>query len=75
MSEALGIALFTFLAPAVLGTVLIGPWSRALHAARENAGRPLSREKVRRRLLLVLWVSCALAGLWAYWLISSGLIE
>lgn len=75
MTEALGIALFTFLAPAVLGTALIGPWSRALHSARENAGRPLALDKVRRRLLLVLWTSCFLAGLWAYWLISSGIIE
>lgn len=75
MSEAMVIALFTFLAPSLLGTVLIGPWSRALHSARARAGRPLALQQVRRRLLFLLWFACLLAGFWAYWLVSSGIVD
>lgn len=75
MSEAMGIALFTFLAPSLLGTLLFGPWSRALHSARATAGGPLTPHQVRQRLLVLLWSTCLLGGVCAYWLTSSGIVD
>lgn len=75
MSRAMTLALFASLTPALLGTLLINPWARALESLRAKAGRPLPFHQVRRRLFWLLWLTCLLIGLWAYWLTSSGIVS